>query len=443
MQRRQIPDHLLTDTAFQTLLSRLERAPDKVMVRLAVIRRAVDLKLDSRALELAFDLTPEQVPNDDDRRLVAGVFATAGLSDDAAIWYSDTLDDQKAEPTEPTPIMAAETAFDEIEAELEDDIAAAEERPEDETEANENVVSLHVVGRNAPETGSEAEQMTFADVGGLDNVKRDIERRIIAPFKQSSLLSRFKKKSGGGVLMYGPPGCGKTMIARATAGECGARFQAVAISDILDPYWGVAEQRLSAIFEKARNATPTILFFDEIDALGAKRTGNVASHVSQMVSHFLAEMDGVKQRNDGVLILAATNIPWSMDSAFLRPGRFDRLFFVPPPDAPAREAILKLEMADRPAQSNLNFRGITQATSGYSGADLAQIVEFAADEAIDATLKQGQEVPIDQSMLELAAGNVRASTIDWLTTARNHATYSNESGRYDDVLDFLKKHGRG
>ena len=436
----------MTDAAFETLLSRLDRAPENVTVRLAVIRRAVDLKLDSRALDLAFDLQPEDVATPDDRTLVAQVFARAGLDEDAALWGHDMCQDPPA-AQDPTPIVSVDEAFDAIDAELDADMAAAEQRAEDavadDSTAAENVVSLHVFDRHDGRHADDAEEMTFADVGGLDHVKRDIERRIIAPFKQSSLLSRFKKKSGGGVLMYGPPGCGKTMIARATAGECGARFQAVAISDILDPYWGVAEQRLSAIFEKARNATPTILFFDEIDALGAKRSGNVAAHVSQMVSHFLAEMDGVKQRNDGVLVLAATNIPWAMDSAFLRPGRFDRLFFVPPPDAPARDAILRLELADRPAVPNLNFKAITQATSGYSGADLAQIVEFAADEAIDATLRQGREVPIDQSMLELAARNVRASTTDWLTTARNHATYANESGRYDDVLDFLKKHGRG
>ncbi|MEO1536146.1 MAG: ATP-binding protein [Pseudomonadota bacterium] len=430
----------MTDTALETLLTRLDRAPDNVTLRLAVIRRAVDMQLDSRALDLAFDLTPEHVTQPDDRALVAGVFAAAGLDEDADLWGGATV--EAAERPSVVPISAAERAFEAIEAALQAEIDAADVAAVPAAPARENVVSLRVV-EPGPADADEAEAMTFADVGGLENVKRDIERRIIAPFKQSSLLSRFKKKSGGGVLMYGPPGCGKTMIARATAGECGARFQAVSISEILDPYWGVAEQRLSAIFEKARNATPTILFFDEIDALGAKRTGNVASHVSQMVSHFLAEMDGVMQRNDGVLVLAATNIPWAMDSAFLRPGRFDRLFFVPPPDATAREAILKLEMAERPAAPALDFRAITKTTSGHSGADLAQIVEFAADEAIDATLSQGREVPISQAMLELAAKNVRASTTEWLTTARNHATYANESGRYDDVLDFLRKHGRG
>lgn len=242
--------------------------------------------------------------------------------------------------------------------------------------------------------------------------------------------------------MYGPPGCGKTLIARATAGECGARFQSVAVSDILDPHVGVSEQRLSEIFRTARAQGPTVLFFDEIDALGMKRNGDTAAHVNRLASHFLAEMDGAGARNDGVLVLAATNIPWAMDSAFLRPGRFDRLFFVPPPDAPARNAILKLELAERPAVRGLQIDRITTATSGYSGADLAMIVECATDLAIDASLAKGREVPIDQTMLDEAARSVRPSTLDWLTTARNHATYGNESGRYDDVLAFLKQHGR-
>ena len=420
----------MSDPAFDVLARRLAQSPDNVTLRLAVVRRAVDLGYDSRALELVLDLSPDAVPGDDDRAVVAGVYAAAGLADDAKIW---------AHPND-AGAVASHTTEPTIPAALETDVETSEN---DEAVAiAQNVVPLRLVA-DPTESEPASETITFADVGGLSDVKREIERRIIAPFKQSGLLTRFRKRSGGGVLMYGPPGCGKTMLARATAGECGARFQAVAISDILDPLWGMAEKRLSAIFESARNSAPTILFFDEIDALGAKRTGHVASHVAQMVSHFLAEMDGVKQRNDGVLILAATNIPWSLDSAFLRPGRFDRLFFVPPPDAPARQAILELEMAERPAENGLQFDKVVRATSGYSGADLAQIVDVATDAAIDASLEGGREVPISQAMLDAAARRSRTSTTDWLTTARNHATYANESGRYDEVLAFLQKHGRG
>ncbi|MEM6385368.1 MAG: ATP-binding protein [Pseudomonadota bacterium] len=357
----------LTDAGFETLLSRLERAPDNVTGRLAVIRRAVDLNLDDRALHLAFDLVVESVENADDRQLIRGVFSKASLAVDAAIWGAA----EAVLPSAEAATAAADPVYEAPEPAVElDALPADPEADTGATNATDKVVHLRAV--TSPGTNEDQlDAMTFKAVGRLNDVKREFERRIIAPFKQSSLLSRFKKKSGDGVWMYGPPGCGKTMVARAAAGGCGARFQPGATSDILDPLWGVAEQRLSAIFEKARNSAPTILFFDEIDALGAKRPGNVASHVSQMVSHFLAEMGGVKQRNDGVLILAATNIPWSMDPASLRPVRFDRLFFVPPPDAAAQKAILNLEIAGRPAEANIDFKVITTATSGYSGADLA------------------------------------------------------------------------
>lgn len=287
-----------------------------------------------------------------------------------------------------------------------------------------------------------AERVTFADVGGLADLKEQITRRIILPFQKPSLFERFKRKSGGGILMFGPPGVGKTMLARATAGECNAEFVSVAISDVLDMYIGESEAKLHAIFERARSKKPTVLFFDEIEALGGKRQYSRDGSTSKLVSQFLAEMDGFAQNNGGVLVLGATNVPWAVDPAFRRPGRFDRSFFVPPPDREARKAILELKLRSRPVAGALDLDALAKVTSSYSGADLEHVVDTAADLAIAASLSSGSEVPITQQQLQAALTETKPTTLEWLTTARNHARYANEAGQYDEVLKFLEKHSK-
>lgn len=301
---------------------------------------------------------------------------------------------------------------------------------------DKNVVDLFESGKtNVPE-------LNFNDVVGLESIKKQIHKKIILPFQKPSLFQKFKKKVGGGVLLYGPPGCGKTLLARATAGECQAQFFNIEITDVLDMYIGESEQKLRAIFEKARSSTPSILFFDELEALAGKREHMRNQASANTVSQFLTELDGFAHANQGVLVLASTNVPWSIDSAFMRPGRFDRMFFVPPPDRQARAAILKHHMKDRPANSDINFDTLAQKTGGYSGADLANLVEMAADEAIEESMIDGTEIPIAQAHFKLAESQARATTSEWLTTARNYARYANDGGRYDDVLDFLKRHGK-
>jgi len=303
--------------------------------------------------------------------------------------------------------------------------------------ANDDTAALEVTRWLVPET----QRVTFADVGGLDHVKDQVNKRIILPFSKPSLFQRFKKRVGGGILLYGPPGCGKTLLARATAGECNATFFNVAISDVLDMYIGESERKLNALFEKARSSAPAVLFFDELEALAGKRQYTREATSSKLVSQFLSEMDGFTRNNHGVLVIGATNVPWAIDPAFQRPGRFDRVLFVPPPDRAARASILERLLEKRPSEK-CNPSAIAERTAGFSGADLENIVELASDAAIEASLAEGREVPIEQAHLQRALSEARPTTSEWLTTAKNYARYANQGGLYDDVLNFLKTHAR-
>ncbi len=214
------------------------------------------------------------------------------------------------------------------------------------------------------------------------------------------------------------------------------------ISDILDMYIGESERKLHGIFESARQQAPAVLFFDEIEAVGAKRQYSHEGTSAKVVSQFLSEMDGFNQDNQGVLVLGATNVPWALDPAFRRPGRFDRTFFVPPPDREARAAILNLELQDRPVADGIDLEVVAKATSGYSGADLKNIVETASDIAIERSIDSGHEIPIEGEFLKAALQDSAATTLEWLTTARNYARYANDGGQYNSVLEFLRKHGK-
>ncbi|MDR0901146.1 MAG: AAA family ATPase, partial [Opitutaceae bacterium] len=267
----------------------------------------------------------------------------------------------------------------------------------------------------------------FDGVGGMDAVKEEIRMKIILPLKQPELFKAYGKKVGGGILMYGPPGCGKTFLARATAGEVKAGFLAVGISDVLDMWIGASEKNLRAIFEQARSHRPCVLFFDEVDALGANRSDMLKSGGRQIINQFLSELDGVDSSNEGVLILAATNTPWHLDPAFRRPGRFDRILFVPPPDATARASILRIHLRGKP-QDDIDFDGIARRTDGFSGADLRAVVETAVEAKLREAMKSGRLFPLRTGDLADAAKRHRPSVCDWFETARNYALYSNQSG---------------
>ncbi|MFI7633738.1 AAA family ATPase [Nonomuraea sp. NPDC049400] len=290
-------------------------------------------------------------------------------------------------------------------------------------------------------SGAEVEKskQTFADVAGMEAVKESLRVKLLLPIQQPELFAAYGKRAGGGVLLYGPPGAGKTHLARAAAGELGAAFVNVGLADILDMYVGSSERNLRATFDLARRNRPCVLFFDEVDALAARRSDMRQAHTRQLVNQFLAELDGVDQSaNEGVLVLAATNAPWYIDVAFRRPGRFDQLVFVPPPDAAARAAILRILCRDKPL-AEMDFDAVAKVTDHYVGADLKGLVDRAVEVKLQQSISAGRPIPMTTGDLLAAAQGVRPTAVrEWLATARNYVLHANESGAWDELMPWIK-----
>jgi SpoVK/Ycf46/Vps4 family AAA+-type ATPase len=285
---------------------------------------------------------------------------------------------------------------------------------------------------------AEPSTLRLADVAGMTQVKQRLEAAFLAPMRNPDLRKLYGKSLRGGLLLYGPPGCGKTFIARAVAGELGARFISVSFADIIDMFVGQSERNIHELFETARRSSPCVLFLDEVDAIGQKRSQLRNTPMRSAVNQLLLELDDVDGGNDGVFLLAATNHPWDVDSALRRPGRFDRTLLVLPPDTQAREAIFRFHLRERPV-AGVDLGRLAKRTDGYSGADIAHICETASERALLDSINRGEARMIGQDDLEAATSEVKPSLGTWFDTARNVALFANEGGAYDDLADYLRK----
>jgi AAA+ superfamily predicted ATPase len=303
--------------------------------------------------------------------------------------------------------------------------------------------AAEIAGGESGEPGSgafdvERSGLRLADVAGMTDVKQRLEAAFLAPMRNPELRKLYGKSLRGGLLMYGPPGCGKTFIARAVAGELGARFLAVSFADVIDGMLGQSERNIHEIFGVARQNAPCVVFLDEVDAIGQKRTQLRHTPMRAVVNQLLHELDDVAGGNEGVFLLAATNHPWDVDSALRRPGRFDRMLLVLPPDQAARAAIFRYHLRDRPVE-RVDPERLAKLTDGYSGADIAHVCESAAELALLDSVRKGEPRMIGQPDLEAAIGEVRPSLSPWFDAARNVALFANEGGAYDDLAAYLKK----
>ncbi|XVS66443.1 ATP-binding protein [Actinosynnema sp. CA-299493] len=302
----------------------------------------------------------------------------------------------------------------------------------------------HDSGAAASESLWDAERpaVTLADVAGLAEVKRHLDIAFLAPLRNPAMAAAFGQKPGGSLLMYGPPGCGKTLIAKAIAGDLGASFLHVTLADLLGKWVGESEKAIQSVFRNARAAAPCVIFFDEFDALGGRRTsgGGGSQTMRMLVTQLLEELDGVASVNDGVYFLAATNRPWDIDSALRRPGRIDKTVLVLPPDAVARAAIVQGALAGKPAD-DVDVVAVAAVTEGFSGADLSHLTTTVLQQAMVESMSSGDLVPVTTDALLAAVGGITPSTASWFDQVAPVLEYGVDDGTFDQLRAYRVKRG--
>ena len=261
--------------------------------------------------------------------------------------------------------------------------------------------------------GSNVPNTSFEDIAGLEDVKEAVMYKAIYPHKYPELYEKLRKRSGGGILLYGLPGTGKTLIAEAIAHETRASFFPVKCSDLGSKWFGETEQNIRDVFEAAREEKNAVIFFDEIEAYASNRRDNSA--MERSIPEFLAQMQGVGESNnqERILIIGATNKPWRLDGAFLRPGRFDDKIYVPLPDEKARRKIIDDRVLGVPMEDGIDFEMLSKITDGYNGADMDYLCEKAKEFALHRVIQdKDTNETLTKADFDLAIECVKSSVLD-------------------------------
>lgn len=295
---------------------------------------------------------------------------------------------------------------------------------------------------DAPASGVERPRVTLDDVAGLADVKQHLDQTFLAPLRNPEMAAAFGQTPGGSLLMYGPPGCGKTFIARAIAGDLGASFIHVTLADLLSQWLGESERAIQSVFRDARASSPCVIFFDEFDAIGGRRSsgGGGSQAMRTILTQLLEELDGVRSANEGVYFLAATNRPWDIDVALRRPGRIDKTVLVLPPDAVARAAMIQQALDGKPADE-VDPIAVAAATDGFSGADLSHMTTSALQQAMSESMSAGTVVPVTTESLARIAQGITPSTTTWFDQVAPVLEYGVDDGTFDQLRAYRVARG--
>ena len=253
-------------------------------------------------------------------------------------------------------------------------------------------------------------KVTFDDIAGLEEAKSAFQEKVVYALKHKEIYEKYGKKVGGGLLLYGLPGTGKTMFAEAASNATNSLFIPIKCSDIKSKWYGESEAKVKKIFEKARKAQKAIIFFDEFEAIGAKRTDDGDNGNNDLVPQILAEMQGIGSNNTNavIMVIAATNKPWAIDSAFLRPGRFDEKIYVPLPDYAARRKLFALKLEKVP-HDELDYEYLANITDGFKGADIGAYCDKLKMVAINKSIAANAEYPITMADVLQVQKNIKSS----------------------------------